>query len=226
MMDGARIRAVVFDWRGTLASELTPEGWVREALRRTGRDDGARSVAAVLRSIRTAAGQPNRLQSPRGNTSYARHRETYYSVFADAALGDDLADALFAVDSDPSYNHFAVDAAETFTALIESDCRIAILSNIHVDIRPTFAAAGLLDSVDTFVLSGERGIQKPDPAIFHLALNHLGVPAEHALMVGDRPSRDGAAVEVGMPTLLVPQLTDPNDRRLHLVTRAAGACTF
>jgi len=218
-----RIRAVVFDWRGTLVSELTPEGWVREALRRTGRDDGDRAVIAVLGSIRTAAGRPNRLQSPRGNTSYVMHRQTYYSVFTDAGLGDELSDALFDVDSDPGYNHFAADTADTFGVLVENGCKIGILSNIHFDIRPAFAAAGLLDSIDAFVLSGEQGIQKPDPAIFRLALDRLGVRAEHTLMVGDRPSRDGVAVEVGIPTLLVPQLIDPEQRRLHLVTNTVSA---
>jgi FMN phosphatase YigB (HAD superfamily) len=177
----------------------------------------------LLRDIRKAAGQPNRLQSPQGNTSAARHRETYYSVFEDAGLDDDLADALFAVDSDPTYNIFAADAAATLVSVIEKGCKIGVLSNIHFDIRPMFARAQLLDYIDTFVLSNEHGVQKPDPAIFQLALDELGTRAEQTLMVGDRPSRDGVAIEVGMPTLLVPALTDPSQRRLHLVTNAIGA---
>jgi len=217
------VRAVVFDWRGTLVSELTQEGWAGEALRRAGRehDDGA--VRGLLGDIRRAAGEPNRLQSPLGNISAERHRETYYAVFADAGLDDELADALFAVDSDPSYNIFAVDAAETLASLIEKNCRIGVLSNIHFDIRPMFEQAGLLGSIDAFVLSNEHGVQKPDPAIFRLALELLGTRAEQTLMVGDRASRDGVAVEVGMPTLLVPPLSDPRQRRLHLVTNVVGA---
>ncbi|MEU2039528.1 HAD family hydrolase [Nocardia niwae] len=216
------IRAVVFDWRGTLVSELSPQQWTREALRRTGRRHDDDAASALLREIRAAAGQPNRLQSPQGNTSAARHRETFYAVFADAGLDADLAEELFEVDSDPAYNHFAVDAAATLTALSESGYKIGVLSNIHFDIRPCFAEARLLDSIETFVLSNEHGIQKPDPAIFRLALAELGTSAEQTLMVGDRPSRDGAAVEVGMPTLLVPSLTDPRRRQLHLVTNAIG----
>ena len=45
-------------------------------------------------------------------------------------------------------------------------CAIGVLSNIHVDIRPTFSRVGLDTFVDVFVLSGERGVQKPDHAIF------------------------------------------------------------
>lgn len=216
------IHAVVFDWRGTLVSELTPRGWAREALRLVDRDDSAAAVTTLLQDIRTAAGEPNRLQSPNGNTSYNRHKDTFHAVFADAGLDPELADALFAVDSDPKHNKFAADAAETLNALRGSGCKIGVLSNIHFDIRPEFAAAGLLASIDRFVLSSERGIQKPDPAIFTLMLNELGTSAEHTLMVGDRFSRDGAATEVGMPTLLVPALTDPEKRQLHLVTNTVG----
>ncbi|MFC9438801.1 HAD family hydrolase [Nocardia sp. NPDC057030] len=214
--------AVVFDWRGTLVSELTPQGWAREALRRIDRDDSDEAVSALLRDIRTAAGEPNRLQSPHGNTSYERHKATFDAVFADAGLDPRLAEELFAVDSDPAYNTFAVDAADTIAALRDHGCKIGILSNIHFDIRPEFAEAGLLTSIDAFVLSGERGIQKPDPAIFELMLKELGTPAEHTLMVGDRFTRDGAAAVIGMPTLLVPALTDHEKRQLHLVTNTVG----
>ncbi|PXX65475.1 HAD superfamily hydrolase (TIGR01509 family)/HAD superfamily hydrolase (TIGR01549 family) [Nocardia tenerifensis] len=213
------IRAVVFDWRGTLVSELTPRGWAREALRRTGRACPVEAVDDLLARIKTAAGQPNRLQSPRGNISYQHHRDTYYEVFGKADLPDDLADALFEVESDPGLNEFAVDVAPTLTALRDNGFQIGILSNIHFDIRPAFRDAGLLDLIDVFVLSSEEGVQKPDPAIFERALTKLRTAAAETLMVGDRPSRDGVAVDIGMPTLLVPRLTDPTQRRLHLVTR-------
>jgi putative hydrolase of the HAD superfamily len=42
------------------------------------------------------------------------------------------------------------------------------------------------------VISGEIGIPKPDPRIFELALERLGVPAEEAAMVGDSRPRDVA----------------------------------
>ncbi|MFB7724191.1 HAD family hydrolase [Nocardia sp. NPDC056100] len=217
-----RIRAVVFDWRGTLVSELDTRGWIREALRLTDRDHDDHAVDTVLRAIH-APELLRRLQSPEGNTSAQRHRETYYGVFADAGLDGDVADALWDIDSSTEYNHVAADAAATIQAVIENDCRIGVLSNIHFDIRPFFDAAGLLESIDAFILSNEVGVQKPDPRIFRLMLAELGTDAAVTLMVGDRPSRDGAAREVGMPTLLVPPLTDPAIRQLHVVEAAIDA---
>ena len=93
---------------------------------------------------------------------------------------------------------------------------------MHVDIRPAFAAAGLAGVVDVFTLSFEQGTQKPDPRMFTRTLDELGLRAGEALMVGDRSGPDGAAVEVGDPTLLLPPLRGPDDRRLHPVLALCG----
>jgi FMN phosphatase YigB (HAD superfamily) len=95
--------------------------------------------------------------------------------------------------------------------------RLAVVSDTHVDIRPAFAAAGLDAVIDVFTLSVEHGIQKPDPRMFTRTLRVLGLDPEHAVMVGDRLGPDGAAVECGLVTLLLPPLTAPSDRRRHRV---------
>jgi FMN phosphatase YigB (HAD superfamily) len=101
--------------------------------------------------------------------------------------------------------------------------RAGLVSDIHFDLRPVFAEAGLDRYVSSYVLSFEHGVQKPDAQIFRIALDALAaVPAE-ALMVGDRSGHDGGAVAVGIPTLLVPPLFDPAQERLHIVVAACGA---
>ena len=140
-----------------------------------------------------------------------RHRATYFGVFADAGLDEELATALY-----------AVDAAPVLRAVAGHGIRIAVLSDIHFDLRPAFAAAGLGGVVDAYVLSFEHGVQKPDPAIFELALAGLGTGPERTLMVGDRSGPDGGAVGLGLPTLLLPTLIDPGQQRLHLAARLLG----
>jgi FMN phosphatase YigB (HAD superfamily) len=98
----------------------------------------------------------------------------------------------------------------------------AVVSDIHVDIRPAFAAAGLDALIDVFTLSFEQGVQKPDPAMFLRTLDALGVEPGQALMMGDRPGHDGAAVEAGLTTLLLPPLRGVDDLRLHRVAAACG----
>ncbi|QTR02278.1 HAD family hydrolase, partial [Saccharothrix algeriensis] len=112
----------------------------------------------------------NRLDLPGVDADTALHRETYYAVFADAGLDADLADALYEVESDPTFNPFAVDVAATLSALRANGFRVGVLSDIHFDVRPVFD--GL--PVDSFVLSFEHGVVKPDPRIFRIALDELG----------------------------------------------------
>jgi FMN phosphatase YigB (HAD superfamily) len=217
------LRAVVFDWRGTLVAAPTYEQWVGTALRSLDRDDDRRTVADIISRIVAADGKPSRLDAPGVDCAAARHRAAFYAVFADAGLDADLADALYSVEADPANNHFALDAATTLLSLASRGVSIAVLSDIHFDIRPSFTTLGVAHTIDAFVLSFEHGVQKPDPAIFALALKSLDTSAEQTLMVGDRQIPDGGALDVGMPTLLLPPLTNIHQRRLHHVTAIFGA---
>jgi putative hydrolase of the HAD superfamily len=62
---------------------------------------------------------------------------------------------------------------------------------------------GLLEYFDPIVVSGDLGYRKPDPRIFQIALDAMGVAAEHTLFVGNDMHRDvyGAA-RVGMRTVM------------------------
>ena len=54
---------------------------------------------------------------------------------------------------------------------------------------------GLRPYFDWLVAAGEVGVSKPDPAIFHLALERAGVPADQALYVGDNYWADVVGAE-------------------------------
>ena len=143
----------------------------------------------------------------------------------------ELAEALYAAESDVAANPFADDVGELFEGLRRAGVRVGVVSDIHVDLRPVFAAHRLPDGtpwadvVDAWVLSFEVGVAKPDPRVFETALQRLGLPPEEVLMVGDRGGWDGAATDLGMTTLLLPPLTDPSERRLHRVLDLLGGAT-
>jgi putative hydrolase of the HAD superfamily len=72
--------------------------------------------------------------------------------------------------------------------------------------RAKLRALGLGDAFDVVVLSDElgRGYRKPHPAPFRAALFALGVAAQEALFVGDRPDKDVAgAAAAGMACIRV-----------------------
>jgi HAD superfamily hydrolase (TIGR01549 family) len=209
-------RGVLFDWRGTLVVSPSTEEWATQALRRVGR--GAEAAGELATRLR---GVEDDLDAPGTDTDAEVHRATYVRVLRRLGLDEELVASLYAVESDPSRNVFAEDAAATLTALRGAGVRIAVVSDIHVDIRPVFAAAGI--PVDVFTLSFEQGVQKPDPAMFTRTLAALGLEPHEALMVGDRSRPDGAAVELGIATLLLPPLVHPAERRLHLVSALCGS---
>ena len=55
---------------------------------------------------------------------------------------------------------------------------------------------------DATVISGEVGLRKPDPAIYRLATERLGVVAEECVFVDDHPGHLKAALAEGMTTVL------------------------
>jgi len=216
-MSAATFRAVLLDWRGTLAVGLDDRRWVQDALSLAGRDPGgAEALLAVVAPL------ADTLDGPGVDSDAALHARTYRDVLSGAGLDQDLVAALYAVESDVGRNPFALDVAPTLTALREAGVAIGIVSDIHVDLRPVFVSAGLDPVVDAYTLSFEQGAQKPDPVVFTRALDALGVRAVDALMVGDRSRPDGGAVEVGITTLLLPPLRSVQDCRLHHALRLCG----
>jgi putative hydrolase of the HAD superfamily len=74
--------------------------------------------------------------------------------------------------------------------LYEAGYHLAAVSNRDGDLRPLLAAHGL-STYFTFTLSGGRaGVYKPNPEIFQIALQTLGVSPAAALAVGDSYDAD------------------------------------
>ena len=212
---------VLLDWRGTLAVAPTNRWLVATALARLGRRAPDPDVERVLVALEGT--DSTRVDSSQIDTDIVEHRAAYADWFRAAGLDDELAAALYAVESDLSLNAFARDVGPLLVALAAGGVRVGVVSDVHVDLRPVFATHLLPDGrswadlIHNWALSFELGVAKPDPAIFRAALDGLDLPASDVLMVGDRGGWDGAAADVGMTTLLLPPLTDPADERLHRV---------
>lgn len=58
------------------------------------------------------------------------------------------------------------------------------------------------DLFDVVVISGEVGLRKPDPAIFELTVERLGVAAARCVFVDDHPGHLEPAKDAGMTTVL------------------------
>ena len=103
-------------------------------------------------------------------------------LFQRAGLDDDLANAVYSFDTEPTNRTLFPDVPAVLRRLRTAGPRIVVLSDIHFNLRTLLARHGIADLVDDFVLSFENGVVKPDPAIFALALQRLGTsPNKHLL---------------------------------------------
>lgn len=94
--------------------------------------------------------------------------------------------------------------APALARLREQGILLGVVSNSDGRVDDALRAAGLRDSFDVVVDSSIAGVEKPDPRIFHVALEQLGVPAGDALYVGDVHEVDVAGAEAaGMAAALV-----------------------
>jgi putative hydrolase of the HAD superfamily len=99
----------------------------------------------------------------------------------------------------------AEDALERNRDILEklhqAGLKIGILSNFYGNVEILCHEFGLIPYLDVILDSAEVGLRKPDPKLFELALNQLGVAAEEAAFVGDSYERDIVpAKSVGMKT--------------------------
>jgi len=78
---------------------------------------------------------------------------------------------------------------------------------------------GIRSLVETVVVSDEVGIEKPDPRIFQIAIERLGVPASSILHVGDKVADDvEGSLAVGMRPVLISRDGDVEETRAPVVS--------
>ncbi|NUS30719.1 MAG: HAD-IA family hydrolase [Streptomyces sp.] len=196
------LRAVVFDFSGTLFGRLPGHDWLFDSDTQAAPPPELR--ARVVHALRHPAEFVDRMTpaqlrdwTDRDRSPEANHR-AYGTLFRLAGLGDaDFARIYDRLGSAANW-HAYEDTLPALERLARAGVRVGVLSNISWDIREAFARHGSDRYVAQYVLSYEEGRAKPDLELFRLAALRLGVAPEECLMVGDDPVCDGAAPRVGM----------------------------
>ena len=221
-----RYEAVLFDWMLTLAHYPNEREHVRRAHEALGREVDARVLDAIVSRLITAARDDDVVAAmARADCSVASHRTATMHLFERAGVDAELAATMYGLLGEPTFHPIYQESARVLRGLGDSSVRVAVISDIHVDLHTHAAMNEIDDYVDEWILSCEHGIQKPDLAFFQLALDALGVSPANALMVGDRASHDGAAAELGIDTLILPARSEPSavrSDRLDVVLRLVG----
>ena len=74
--------------------------------------------------------------------------------------------------------------------LRDSGVRVAVVSNSDGSVRGSLGTAGLLDLFEFVIDSHEVGVSKPNPKIFHAALDRMDLEPSNAWYVGDSVFHD------------------------------------
>lgn len=124
--------------------------------------------------------------------------KTVYSDDLPAWLGSyNVVDAALVAEAQERYRENWYDQLALFEDApsllnrLRARYRLGLITNGPVRTqRPKIAQFGLEQLMDVIVVSAEVGLWKPDPAIFRLALERLGVAPHQALFVGDSLTHD------------------------------------
>ena len=83
------------------------------------------------------------------------------------------------------WSSVAERTAEALERLRQAGLKLAVVSNSDGRVEQALDAAGLREYFDVVIDSALVGVEKPDPRIFHAALDALNVRPEETLYVGD-----------------------------------------
>jgi putative hydrolase of the HAD superfamily len=146
----------------------------------------------------------------RWSTSEATSRAFWGSVYGvmleafGLQLDDRLAARVYATFTDPESYRLFPDVLPTLGLLRRRGLGLGLVSNFEAWLVRLLDHLGLADRLEVAVISGVEGVEKPDPAIFRLALERIRLPAEAVAYVGDNPYFDvEPANAVGMRAILL-----------------------
>jgi len=190
----AELDAVTIDAYGTLVRLTGPVPELRAGLAALGVERDAEAVGLAF--AKESAYYREHSFEGRDEASLYDLRLRCVAIILDE-LGSDLEPAAF-VDGFVAAMRFELlpDAGAALQKLRRHGLAVAVVSNWDVGLARHLGGLGLGDV--TVVTSAEAGAPKPDPAVFTLALELLGVQPSRALHVGDSDSDEAGASAAGM----------------------------
>ena len=194
----ADIDAVTVDGYGTLLTLSDPLPALGAALAARGSERSAAEVkSAFLAEV--AHYKPRSLHGATPEGLYELRLECV-GVFLEAAgaaaqiaAAEFLDDFLAALVFEP-----LPGARETLEELRARGIELALVSNWDCALAGHVERAGLAHLFTAIVASATVGVEKPDPRIFHAALDRLGVSAARALHIGDEANDEQGATAAGL----------------------------
>jgi len=109
------------------------------------------------------------------------------------------------------------DAIETLSHLKYEGCKIGLISDCSAEVPAIWKDTPFVKLIDVAIFSCLVGVKKPDPQIYQLTMNQLGIRPQEGLYIGDGSSQElTGASQVGMQAVLL-RLTDEEGADAHRI---------
>lgn len=111
---------------------------------------------------------------------------------------------LYELFTGPEHYCLFDDVKDCLAELKRRGFRLGVISNFSPTLKTILADKGILDCFEHVIVSTEVGIEKPNPAIFHLALDQAGLKPSEVLYIGDHDQNDiWAPAQIGMDAVKI-----------------------
>ncbi len=205
-----RFDAVFFDAGETLVHpHPTFPDLFATILRREGYDVDAETVRERIHVVSDRFAQAAR-EKELWTTTPERSRRFWHAVyeifFAELGIADadGLIEIVYGEFTDLANYALFDDVVPVLDRLRVAGLMLGVVSNFEEWLERLLEGLGVLSYFDVRVISGIEGIEKPDPAIFELAIARAATEPRRAVYVGDNPELDvNPAEAVGMFPVLI-----------------------
>lgn len=108
------------------------------------------------------------------------------------------------------------DVQEVLAELSRREYRLGVVSNFAPTLKAILREKGVLDYFDPVIVSTEVGLEKPNPAIFRLALERSELRPADVLYVGDHEKNDiWAPNQVGIDAVRIKRYSYQQGEGIH-----------
>jgi len=200
-INGETIKAVLFDLHYTLIRPNPSRGIVYgKVLRQHGLRVHPRKTKRIFNEIWDSYGD-SKISTEHATLRDEKGMEQWWLGFHKKMLarlgynnkrGCELINSELSRDfyTNPKVHRVYADAMEILTILRKQGVKLALVTNGYKTTKKVIRDMGLEKYFDCIVISSAVGISKPDPKIFKIAINKLGLKPAEVLFVGDSYATD------------------------------------
>jgi putative hydrolase of the HAD superfamily len=112
------------------------------------------------------------------------------------------------------------DSVSTLAGVKHEGYKVGLLSNCSIEIPIVWPETAFAEMIENPIFSSRELLKKPDPRIYHLACERLGVAPEQCLYIADGENFElTAAAKAGFHPVLVRNAAQDVSRELHREAR-------